>query len=125
MFNDNPNARPYVTEHDERTRSVVETLSDASVLPMKAPPPQARTNQVEPPQPVPFQSNFFDKDPDMVRRRGMYIQMLVRSTFLIILIIFGILSIFWGSLYNVNAYVHNLDGWVVVSQRRLSLEWLC
>lgn len=119
VYNDG-NIRPYAADLDGRTRSVVETLSDASPLPLKAPPPQARAEQAGGQQPVPFQSSFWDKDPDMVRRRKLYIKVLASNTIIIILIIFGILSIFWGSLYNVDSYIHNLQGWVVVSSKDTS-----
>ena len=104
-------------QDQDRTRNNSIESSSASAIPKPSPPSQRNSagpnNNDGPPQP--FSNGFWDKSPGMTRSRKMYLQVLFRGTVLIILVIFGYLSIFWGSLFKTTEYIHKLKGWVVVS----------
>ncbi|KAG6865536.1 hypothetical protein C0991_001729 [Blastosporella zonata] len=57
----------------------------------------------------PFSRNFFDKNNTV--QRGIYFKVLFGGVFAVILVIFAVFSIFWGSLWKIPA--RNLDGWVI------------
>lgn len=65
--------------------------------------------------PPPYSAGFWDKTPAMANARKAYVRVLGGGLFLTTLVIFSVLSIFWGSLWKLNEYIHNLDGWIVVS----------
>lgn len=69
----------------------------------------------EPTSPPLFQAGFWDKDPETTRHRNNYFKIVIMGCFLVIIVIFGYLSIYWGSLWAVNKTVHNMNAWVVVS----------
>jgi hypothetical protein len=60
--------------------------------------------------PLPFTQTFLS--PQVAGARAAYLKILVGGTFLIILAVFAIFSIYWGSLWKTP--VRNLEGWVVV-----------
>ncbi|KAJ8523129.1 hypothetical protein ONZ45_g404 [Pleurotus djamor] len=59
----------------------------------------------------PFSAQFTDKDSATSAARSVYLKVLVGSSVFISLAIFGIFSIYWGSLWKVPA--RNLHGWIV------------
>ncbi|KAL5523910.1 hypothetical protein ACEPAG_8083 [Sanghuangporus baumii] len=63
--------------------------------------------------PPPFQARFWSKDPVTSLKRKIYISMMSKAMFLLTLAIFGILSIYWASLYDVPNYAHKLECWVI------------
>ncbi|EJD03137.1 uncharacterized protein FOMMEDRAFT_108265 [Fomitiporia mediterranea MF3/22] len=63
--------------------------------------------------PPPFRASFWSSDPITAGKRKMYFRAVGGGTFLMIIVIFAVLSIFWASLYNVSAYIHKLEGWIV------------
>ncbi|OCB86856.1 hypothetical protein A7U60_g6029 [Sanghuangporus baumii] len=67
----------------------------------------------QPPTLPPFQARFWSKDPVTSGKRKTYISMISIVTLLLILSIFGILSIYWASLYNVPNYAHKLECWII------------
>ncbi|KAG5640129.1 hypothetical protein DXG03_001009 [Asterophora parasitica] len=64
---------------------------------------------VEPVSEKPFSKKFFDKE--NAEARGAYLKVLIAGTFAIIIVVFTVFSIFWGSLWKTP--VRNLEGWVV------------
>lgn len=60
------------------------------------------------------QAGFFSTSEGRAAR-AMYLKIFVGGCFMLVLLIFGILSIFWGSLWKIPA--HHLHGWIVVSSR--------
>ncbi|KAF9484292.1 hypothetical protein BDN70DRAFT_989742 [Pholiota conissans] len=56
-------------------------------------------------------AGFFDKNPQGAAARAAYLKIFLGGCFMILILIFGILSIFWGSLWKIPA--RNLHGWVV------------
>jgi hypothetical protein len=71
---------------------------------------EAETLPTRPAQP--YTDGFFDKGSS--EARAIYFKILGRGTLLVSITIFAVLSIFWGALWSVDAYVHDLKGWVVV-----------
>lgn len=65
--------------------------------------------------PPPHSAGFFDKTPAMARARASYFKIIGGGMIATTFLIFAVLSIFWGSLWKLNDYIHNLDCWVVVS----------
>ncbi|KAG6807451.1 hypothetical protein H0H92_007402 [Tricholoma furcatifolium] len=57
----------------------------------------------------PFSRNFFDEINAV--QRGIYFKVLTGGVFSVILAIFAVFSIYWGSLWKTP--VQNLDGWVI------------
>jgi len=49
----------------------------------------------------------------MAAARAIYLKMVLGGTFMTILLIFCVFSIYWGSVWKIPT--HNLPGWVVVS----------
>jgi hypothetical protein len=60
----------------------------------------------------PFSRSFFDKTNATARK--IYLRLFLSGCFLVIVAIFTILAIYWGSLWKTP--VKNLNGWVVVSK---------
>ncbi|KAJ2917992.1 hypothetical protein MD484_g2452, partial [Candolleomyces efflorescens] len=54
---------------------------------------------------------FFDKSPEGAQARKTYLTVFLGGTFMVVLMIFTILPIYWGSLWKTPT--RNLDGWVV------------
>ena len=69
-----------------------------------------------PSEDLPFSHGFLDKDPESVRTRPLYFQ-IVGGTLLLVLtyVIWGVLPIYWGSIFTLYNHAHNLHGWIVVS----------
>jgi hypothetical protein len=65
-------------------------------------------------------SHFFARTEAMARARMMYLKEFVGGTFLVILTIFAVFPIFWGSLWKIPD--HPLNGWVVV--RNFTSRWV-
>ena len=61
-----------------------------------------------------YASTFWSNDPETTKHRSMYLKIVILGVFLTILLIFGVLSIYWGALWKVQDGIHNFDGWVVV-----------
>ncbi|KAG2018543.1 hypothetical protein CC2G_007972 [Coprinopsis cinerea AmutBmut pab1-1] len=59
----------------------------------------------------PSSIHFFDKSSRGTQARKTYLKVFISGTVLVTLMIFGILSIYWGALWKVPA--RNLEGWVV------------
>lgn len=78
--------------------------------------PEGQSQQCSPPPP--HTAGFWDRTPFMAGARKSYMRVLSMGFLLTSLVIFGVLSIFWGSLWRTNLYVHKLDGWIVVSAYR-------
>ncbi|EJD03138.1 uncharacterized protein FOMMEDRAFT_20295 [Fomitiporia mediterranea MF3/22] len=74
---------------------------------------QAAHSSAPPSSPPPFQARFWSNDPVTSVKRKLYFRVVGSGTFLMIICIFTLLAIFWGSLYNVNDYIHKLEGWVI------------
>ena len=64
----------------------------------------------------PFSHGFLDKDPESSKARSLYFKV-AGGTVLIALtyVIWGVLSIYWASVFTLYSHAHNLHGWVVVS----------
>lgn len=67
---------------------------------------------------APFSHGFLGKDMETSQSRSLYFKV-VSGTLLLVLtyVIWGVLPIYWGSVYNLYNHAHNLHGWVVVSAR--------
>jgi len=78
---------------------------------------------------APFSQSFFSNNPAMKRGRAIYFKIVPFSVFLVVaVIIFGVLPIFWSSIYKAPEHIQNLGGWIVVSTqldfcRRISPEF--
>ncbi|KAJ2917989.1 hypothetical protein MD484_g2447, partial [Candolleomyces efflorescens] len=59
----------------------------------------------------PGSRSFFDKSPEGTQARKAYLTVFLGGTFMVILLIFTILPIYWGSLWKIPT--QNLHGWVV------------
>jgi hypothetical protein len=60
-----------------------------------------------------FSKNFFQTgDPEVNKARRIYLKAYLSGLFMVILSLFSIFSIYWGSLWHVPA--HTLEGWIVV-----------
>lgn len=66
----------------------------------------------EPPLPW-FTESYFSRDPKTAAARKTYIIILALAGAVVILFAMAVLSIYWGSLWQTNTLVHNLEGWVV------------
>lgn len=62
----------------------------------------------------PFSNGFFDKDPITSSARAEYLKLLVAGAMLISIMIWAVLTIYWGALWKTEDLIHHLDGWVVV-----------
>lgn len=61
-------------------------------------------------------SGFFDNDPEVKKYRDPYFKAVSMGLILIIvIIIWGVLPIYWGSMFRAMEHVHNLHGLVVES----------
>ncbi|KAF4596975.1 hypothetical protein EYR40_007425 [Pleurotus pulmonarius] len=76
---------------------------------------EATADMSEQPTPAsnkPFSAQFTDKDSRTSAARSIYLKVMIGSSFAISLAIFGVFSIYWGSLWKTP--VRQLHGWVVV-----------
>ncbi|KAF8972086.1 hypothetical protein BDZ97DRAFT_1011209 [Flammula alnicola] len=65
-----------------------------------------------PPSPQPFTKSFHQRgDPEVHRARMIYLKAYISGLIMVILTIFAVFSIYWGSLWKVPA--HPLVGWIV------------
>ncbi len=55
---------------------------------------------------------FFDKTDEDVAARNIYLKIFLGGSFMTIIIVFSIFSIFWGAIWKTPVY--NLPGWIVV-----------
>ena len=62
-----------------------------------------------------FTESYFSCEPATAAARKTYITILASKGLLIIVFLFSVLSIYWGSLWQTPAHTHNLNNWVVVS----------
>jgi hypothetical protein len=62
----------------------------------------------------PFSHTIWDRHPVLVQGRSKYIKVLVFNVILLVLTVWAVLGIYWGSLWRVAPGVHNIHGWVVV-----------
>jgi len=80
-----------------------------------------RPNLLSPALPGVFSREFLENDPDIARARAIYFKEYFLGLGLVILTIFIVFSIYWGSLWRVPE--HALQGWIVVGLQ-LSVETL-
>ena len=65
---------------------------------------------------APFSHGFLDKDSESTKARSLYFRVVAGTLVLVCTyVIWGVLPIYWGSVYTLYNNVHNLHGWVVVS----------
>jgi hypothetical protein len=58
---------------------------------------------------------FWDKDHESTQDRVLYIKVLtLGSAMIVIIIMWCILPIYWGSVWSAPQHIHNLNGWLVV-----------
>lgn len=76
-----------------------------------------------------FAHGFFDDEPAVKKGRSIYLKAIPKSLVLVlVVIIWGIFPIYWGSMFSAIEHVHNLNGLIVVcftsifSNRLTSLE---
>jgi hypothetical protein len=62
---------------------------------------------------APFSYGFFDKDPASVAARQAYMKAIVGFTVITALIIWGVVSIYWGAFWRGRSGAHNMHGWIV------------
>jgi len=75
--------------------------------------PQSTTTSIEDP---PLSHGFLDKDPVTSAARSLYFKSIGGALFLILTyVIWGVLPIYWGSVYRLYEHTHNLHGWIAVS----------
>lgn len=66
----------------------------------------------------PFSHGFFDKDPESSKARSLYFKVVVGTLALVLTyVIWGVLPIYWASVFDLYSHAHNLHGWVVVGIR--------
>lgn len=67
-------------------------------------------------QDVPFSHRFLDKDPETSKARPLYFKVVIGVLVLALTyVIWGVLPIYWASVFDLYNHAHNLRGWVVVS----------
>jgi hypothetical protein len=82
------------------------------------PPSDERSPRPSDSEEIPFSRGFFDKHNSTSQQ--IYLRTFISGCFLVIVVIFAIFPIFWGSLWRIPA--RNLEGWVVVSRLYHSLH---
>ncbi|KAK0557624.1 hypothetical protein OC844_005547 [Tilletia horrida] len=70
-------------------------------------PASAPSQQQDPPRQYSFWA------PEIAKERKAYLTGIAQSTFLITLLIWGVLSIYWGSLWKATSKTGSLDGWII------------
>jgi len=69
-----------------------------------------------PPEDPPFTHGFLDRDPESAKARSLYFKIIGGSLLLVFTyVIWGVLPIYWASVFELYDHAHNLHGWVVVS----------
>ena len=64
----------------------------------------------------PFTHGFLDRDQESVKARSLYFKIIAGSLLLVFTyVIWGVLPIYWASVFELYQHAHNLHGWVVVS----------
>ncbi|KAF8878034.1 hypothetical protein CPB84DRAFT_1794502 [Gymnopilus junonius] len=72
----------------------------------------AKTNPSHTPPTPPFSNNFLDKNDEALRNaRRLYLKIYAKGTFAVIVTIFIVFSLYWGSLWKIPA--HAMKGWIV------------
>jgi hypothetical protein len=99
---------PHMTSH----RSLTQSRSPSELSTHRA--DLSEKPAAEPPLPW-FTESYFSRDPKTAAARKTYIIILALAGAVVILFAMAVLSIYWGSLWQTNTLVHNLEGWVVVS----------
>ncbi|KDR71082.1 hypothetical protein GALMADRAFT_254253 [Galerina marginata CBS 339.88] len=111
--NTNANASPLSkyndSSHGKSARKIAHTRSyhdhdhEHDAAPPHSPPP---------PPPEPYSNCYFKKgDPALKKARNLYLKIYFSGLFLVILTIFAVFPIYWGSLWKIPA--HPLQGWIV------------
>lgn len=65
-------------------------------------------------EPEKFKAGFFDKDPYTTQQRKIYLKIMAMGSFLTIMVVFCVLSIYWGSLWQATSKISKMHGWIVV-----------
>lgn len=78
------------------------SLSHSESTKESAPPPPSR----------PYSKHFHQRDPEATKARSIYLKSYLGGLFIIIITIFAVFPIYWGSLWKVPA--RPLTGWIVV-----------
>jgi len=74
---------------------------------------RATLPEPEPERPILFSKTFCQRgDPEVKTARFIYLRSFFLGLFLVVLAMFSIFSIYWGSLWQIPA--HPLEGWIVV-----------
>lgn len=69
----------------------------------------------------PFSHGFLDNDPGTASGRPLYFKVVGGTIFLVLTyVIWGVLPIYWASVFKLYEHAHNLQGWIVVSIRSVS-----
>jgi hypothetical protein len=78
--------------------------------------PQDLGQRMAPPQSDYLPSHgLWDKDQQSAKARHAYFKMVLPAVVLVVvIIIWAVLPIYWGSLWMAPEHVHNLNGWIVV-----------
>ncbi|KAF9478431.1 hypothetical protein BDN70DRAFT_808791 [Pholiota conissans] len=100
---------PAITVH---TRSTEKEKEKEKEKERQAPNYAHVENALPSPANPPFSKWFFERgDPEVAKARMIYVKSYVSGLVLVILTIFGVFSIYWGSLWKVPA--HSMRGWIV------------
>ncbi|CAD6972983.1 unnamed protein product [Tilletia controversa] len=92
---------PHRTEHDQPSRP------SSNVDPEKNAVPDQSTEDDSHPQLY----NFWA--PELAQERKTYLAGIAKLTFLIILLIWGIMAVYWGSLWKANTKTGELEAWII------------
>lgn len=74
-------------------------------------------------EPEKFKAGFFDKDPYTTEQRKIYLKIMAMGSFLTILVVFCVLSIYWGSLWQATSKISKMNAWIVV-RFQFRCSWL-
>ncbi|KAF9650519.1 hypothetical protein BDM02DRAFT_1391636 [Thelephora ganbajun] len=92
-------------------RSAVDSLQSSDDDATAVTHPGDRRVQAEDP---PFTHGFLDKDPETSRARSLYFKIIAGTLLLVFTyVIWGVLPIYWGSVFKLYHHAHNLHGWIV------------
>lgn len=85
--------------------------------------PAPRSSLIPPSSPVMYSKDFFEKgDPEVARARAIYFKSYFTGFGVMVVTIFIVFSIYWGSLWRIPA--HSLQGWIIVSLLPVKLSFL-
>lgn len=94
--------------HDDDVRTTINPSGDLGT--QKCPPAAI------PSEDPPFTHGFLDRDQESAKARAVYFKIIGGSLALVfIYVIWGVLPIYWASVFELYKHAHNLHGWVVVS----------